>query len=832
VGPLADSPIRVLRVIARMNVGGPSLHVSYLTRELDRRGYETTLVAGRVGEAEGSMSYVAEELGVSPLYIPELQRAISPAPDLGAVRALRSLIKKLRPHVIHTHTAKAGAVGRAAAMVSGRDRPKVVVHTFHGHVLRGYFDPAVTEVFRQLERGLARVTDALVAVSPQVRDDLVRLGVAPANRIAVIRLGLDLERRTAASPDARRRLREQLGIPEDRFVVGWLGRMTEIKRTDDLIRSLASLRARGADVDLLLVGDGPLRPALTALAEQLGVLDHTHFAGYRSDVGEIYAAVDAFALTSANEGTPATIIEAQAAGLPVVATDVGGVADIVRDGESGILTAAGDVEAIADGIARFLEDPALRRSAGAVGRAFVMKRYAVPRLVDDIDRLYRTLLDVSSPRQRSIVGARPRPLTPSLPDETRAQLDRADQRLKVLLLSQYFPPEVGATQTRMQAFAEYLAARGHDVTVICEFPNHPQGVIPPEYRGRVIEDERTNGYRVIRVWVNATEEKTQRTRVTFYLSYMTLATLVAPLVGRPDVVLATTPPLFTGAAGAAIAGMFGVPLVLDVRDLWPAAAVSLEQISGDMTRQLAEALERWLYRRAAQIIAVTEPFCRRIAEVGHPQRAPVLIPNGTLESFFVNGDRSARTRLGVGEDTFLVTFAGTLGIAQALPSVIDSAEIAGDGFAFAFVGDGPLREQLVERARERGLDNVSFHGQVPLEEIPRLLSASDALLVSLSAHPTFRDFVPSKMIDYMATGRPIVLAAAGESARILGESQAGLVVEPENPRRLAEAVRWLAEHPGDAAAMGGHGIEYARDRLRSRQAELLETVLLEVTRRP
>src|SRR6185437_9167207 len=171
-------------------------------------------------------------------------------------------------------------------------------------------------------------------------------------------------------------------------------------------------------------------------------------------------------------------------------------------------------------------------------------------------------------------------------------IEPATEKLSVLIVSQYFPPEVGATQTRMQAFAEYLSARGHDVTVICEFPNHPQGVMPPEYRGRIFEDERTNGYRIIRVWVNANEEKTQRTRVAFYLSYMTLATLVAPLAGRPDVVLATTPPLFTGAAGAAIAGSFGAPLVLDVRDLWPAAAVSLEQISGERTRHLAESLER------------------------------------------------------------------------------------------------------------------------------------------------------------------------------------------------------------------------------------------------
>jgi glycosyltransferase involved in cell wall biosynthesis len=815
-------------VIARMNVGGPSLHVSYLTRELDLRGYETTLVAGRVGEEEGSMSYVAEELGVEPLYVPELQRAISPAPDLGAVLRLRSLIRELRPHIIHTHTAKAGAVGRAAALAAGRRRPPVVVHTFHGHVLRGYFDPATTAFFRQLERRLARITDALVAVSPQVRDDLVRLGVAPANRFAVIRLGLDLEQRTAAPPDARQRLREELGIPEDRFVVGWLGRMTEIKRADDLIRALASLRRRGAEADLLLVGDGPLRPMLTQLADALGVLEHTHFVGYRSEVGEIYAAVDAFGLTSANEGTPATIIEAQAAGLPIVSTDVGGVADIVRDGETGILTLPGDVEAIADGLARLAGDSDLRRRMGAAGRERVVGRYSVPRLVDDIDRLYRTLLGVTRPRERSVVGSRPRPLTPVLPRDVTAHAGRAEPKLKVLLLSQYFPPEVGATQTRMQAFAEYLSARGHDVTVICEFPNHPQGVIPPDYRGRVIEDERTNGYRVIRVWVNATEEKTQRTRMTFYLSYMTLATLAAPLAGRPDVVLATTPPLFTGAAGAVIGRAFGAPLVLDVRDLWPAAAVSLDQISGERTRRLAESLERWLYREAAQVVAVTEPFCRHIATVGRPQRPPVLIPNGTLESFFVNGDRSAGARLGIDDDRFLVTFAGTLGIAQALPSVIDAAEVAGSGFAFLLVGDGPLRDRLIALARDRGLDNVSFHGQVPLEEIQPLLSASDALLVSLSAHPTFRDFVPSKMIDFMATGKPIVLAAAGESARILEESGAGIAVAPENPTALVEALRWLADHPEHSAEMGRRGRAYAIERLRSHHAARLESVLLDL----
>src|SRR5439155_3330364 len=328
--PAYDRPIRVLRVIARLNVGGPALHVSYLSQGLDEIGYETTLVAGRVGDREGSMEFVAEELGLSPLYVPELQREISFAADAMAVATLLGLFRRLRPDVLHTHTAKAGAVARTAAMLAGRNRPKVVVHTFHGHVLRGYFGPAKTAAFLRTERALSRASDALVAVSPEVRDDLVQLGVAPADKIAVIRLGLDLDQRLAAPSDARSAVRRQLAIPDDAVLVTWLGRMTEIKRVDVLLDAFAQLRSSGRNVVLLLAGDGPLRSSLETRAEELGISGSVRFAGFRGDVGSIYSATDVIALTSANEGTPVTVIEAQAAGLPVVSTDVGGVRGVVR----------------------------------------------------------------------------------------------------------------------------------------------------------------------------------------------------------------------------------------------------------------------------------------------------------------------------------------------------------------------------------------------------------------------------------------------------------------------------------------------------------------------
>ena len=540
---MSPEPIRILRVIARLNVGGPALHVSYLTKELDQIGYETTLVAGSIGGSEGSMEYVADELGVEPVYLPALQRDISPFQDLAAARELLKVIRRVRPDILHTHTAKAGAVGRLAARIAGPARPKIVVHTFHGHVLRGYFGTAKTEAFRRLERGLARSSDALIAVSPEVRDDLVQLGVAPREKIVVIRLGLDLDRRLATAPGASEALRAELGVPDGRFLVGWLGRMTEIKRVDDLLRAFAGLREAGADADLLVVGDGPLRADLESLAAELGVRDRCHFTGFRSDVGAIYAACDAIALTSANEGTPVTVIEAQAAGRPVVSTNVGGVRDIVTDGVSGFIVPPGDVDAVAAKLRLLADDPELRDRFGAAGRP-ARDRYSVPRLVHDVDVLYRDLLARTPERRRT--ARAPLTLPRALPATT---VDRASRPLRIVIVSQYFPPEIGATQTRMQAFAEYLSERGHDVTVVAEFPNHPQGVIPPAYRGRIVEDDRSNPYRVLRVWVRTSPEKTQMTRLSFYLSYMALAVAVAPFTGPCDVVVATTPPLFAGRRG-------------------------------------------------------------------------------------------------------------------------------------------------------------------------------------------------------------------------------------------------------------------------------------------
>ena len=387
---MSPGPIRVLRVIARLNMGGPAIHVANLAAGLQTRGYQTTVVAGSLARGEDSMAFIAERLGVNVVSIPDIQREVSALHDARSALRVAALIRSERPHVLHTHTAKAGAIARAAAMLAGDARPPVVVHTFHGHVLKGYFGPTRTAFFRRVEQTLARTADVLVAVSPEVREELVELGVAPREKFAVIRLGIPLEERLA-DPTANADYRALYGIPRESFVVGWVGRMTGVKDTGAVLEIVRGVRAQGVDAVLCMVGDGPDRERLEQQAHELGIARSCYFVGYQEDVAGYYRLFDAFLLPSVNEGTPVSAIEALASGTPVVANRVGGVPDVVRDGIDGFLVDPGD--GAVGRLAELAADASLRGRMGEAGRDRALGRYAVSRLVDDVDRLYRALLD-------------------------------------------------------------------------------------------------------------------------------------------------------------------------------------------------------------------------------------------------------------------------------------------------------------------------------------------------------------------------------------------------------------------------------------------------------
>jgi glycosyltransferase involved in cell wall biosynthesis len=314
-----------------------------------------------------------------------LVRPLRPATDARALGAVRRLLTEHQSRLLHTHMAKAGTIGRLAASSLGR-RPPRMVHTFHGHVLEGYFRPEVQRMFVEVERRLARRTDALVAVSPQIRDDLLALGIGTPSQYRIVPLGLDLSR--FSSPErVGGRLRGRLGLAPEVPLVGVAGRLVPIKDVGTLLTAIARLPG----VHVALLGDGELRGPLEAQARHLGIEHRSHFLGWYDDVAGAMADCDVVALSSLNEGTPVAMIEALAGATPVVATDVGGVGFVVRDGVTGRLAPPGDPAALAEQLQRVLEDPEDARRMASIGQAEVLERFSHRRLIADICALYASI---------------------------------------------------------------------------------------------------------------------------------------------------------------------------------------------------------------------------------------------------------------------------------------------------------------------------------------------------------------------------------------------------------------------------------------------------------
>lgn len=406
---------KVVRVIARLNVGGPAKHVVWLTEGLQNSSIETLLVAGTVPAGEEDMGYFADEMGITPHYIREMSREIS-LKDAVTVWKLFRLFRRERPDIIHTHTAKAGTVGRVAgffyrwatpATLIGHPRRCKFVHTYHGHIFHSYYGPLKTRFFIFVERLLARVaTDRVLVVSDQQQIEIGNVfGIGREGQFQVVPLGLDLKLFDNAAT-RRQIFRHELGVNDDVMLIGIVGRLTEIKDHGLFLHAVARFKELKTEspVKFVVIGDGSLRAELENLSGSLGLEDDVVFAGNRRDPQNFYPALDVVALTSKNEGTPLTLIEAMANARPVIATSVGGVVDLLgeplptklnyRECTRGISVKPGDAEAFAAGLQRLVEDKELRTKVAQNGYDYVRTNYGKERLLEDIKGLYAELMNM------------------------------------------------------------------------------------------------------------------------------------------------------------------------------------------------------------------------------------------------------------------------------------------------------------------------------------------------------------------------------------------------------------------------------------------------------
>ncbi len=388
---------RVLRIINRLNLGGPTYNAALLTKYMSPE-FETLLVAGEKQEAEESSEFIIEQLGITSTKIPEMQRSLNPLNDVAAYQKIKKIIREFKPDVVHTHAAKAGALGRMAAHAM---EVPVVIHTFHGNVFHSYFNPLKTKLILQAERFLAKKSSAIIAISQQQKEDLLNFKICPEKKINVIPLGFDLTKFREQQDEKRKSFRSHYALNDDELIIGIIGRLVPIKNHALFLEAFSNiLKGTAKKVKAFIIGDGEERAKLESLCNELsltysdspGSNYRVFFTSWIKNIDWAMAGLDIIAMTSFNEGTPVSLIEAQASGKPIVSTNVGGIRNIVNANETALLSESEDVEHLSANLLRLVEDDALRMKMSQMGWENVREKFHYSRLVSDMKKLYTDLL--------------------------------------------------------------------------------------------------------------------------------------------------------------------------------------------------------------------------------------------------------------------------------------------------------------------------------------------------------------------------------------------------------------------------------------------------------
>lgn len=759
------SPVSVTRVITRLNVGGPSHNAILLSKGLSARGFDTTLISGTVTSREGRI----DPAGVHHVSLPALKRALDPLADISAFRSLKRHFSLSRPAIVHTHLAKAGTLGRIAARSA--DIPHVV-HTFHGHVLEGYFSRPASAGFLQIERALARRTDALVAVSQSIRDELLDLGVGTPTQWHVIPLGLDLEP-IADSAINSLQARRVLDLPRSGPIVGIVGRLVPIKNHELFLEAARLISGERPDTCFVIAGDGELRDRLESRGRAL-LGDRVRFLGWVHDLPGLYRALDVAVLSSNNEGTPVALIEAAAAATPIVATDVGGVKDVIDHGHTGYVVPPNDAASLAARVTELLNDARGAHRMGTQARGRAITRFGARRSLDEVAHLYDSLL--SARRHAS-------------QDEVMASPGEAKLHVAVLL------PDLrtGGAERLLVDFVRILKERESLVTL------HVLGLRD----GPIREELEELGCAV----------KVLRSRRRFDPAAIGRAIAELRRI-QPALIHAHLPR--AGVLGRLAAIHSRIPIIYTEHSLW------------EQHHPLSRVFNRLTFRLNTAVIAVSEAIKVSIVDqIRFPPDRIITIRNG-IAPHSARVDRGeAAARMDVPGDSCIVGCVANLRTKKGHRYLLEAlARVDVDPAPYCvMVGrDQGAEAELKSLARRLGIeDRCRFLGY--RKDARSLLGAFDIFVL-----PSLLEGLPVAILEAMDAGRAVIATPVGGVSEAIIHGKTGLLVDPGDSAQLTSALELLMQDAELRDRLGRAAKkriqdEFSADAMVDRHLELYESLV-------
>ncbi len=758
---------KVIRIITRLNIGGPSIHVSLLTRGLNSEQFESILISGMVSDLEGDMGYIPDRLGIKPIFVPFLKREIHLYRDIRALIVLLKIFRRERPDIVHTHTAKAGTLGRLAAFIYNLKSKKraLVIHTFHGHVLKGYFSSLKSMLFLWAERGLAWLSDAIIVISrSQMRELAQAYRIAPKKKFRIVNLGFNLEA-FSKTDELRGEFKRKLGVPDRTLLVGIVGRLVSIKDHEMFLRSAGVFIKEHVHIPIkfVVIGDGELRDELKTKAAKLNLSDDVIFSGWERNLPRVYADLNVLALTSINEGTPVSIIEAMASSVPVIATDAGGVRDLlgpVTDHtwgnefnicRHGLLCRQNDAKGLAEGIFYLLSEKRRRSDITMTAKAFVEQNYTEERLLDDIESVYTQLL--KERRGHPVIDRK----------EISVPM-RRDKKLKVLqVYKDYYPPVIGGVEGHINLISTGLKNRGVDVEVLVS-----------NTRPR-LDIEEIDGIRVTKA--------PQLGRFASAPLNVSFFSWVRKLGEDADIVHFHFPNP-TGEISSLFSKLNGKVVVTYHSDIVRQAKMA----------KLYAPLMRLFLSKMDKIIATSPNYVRSSEVLREFQYKCRVLPFGVdLKKFEWRSDMAAEVaaiRHAYGPD--IILFVGRFRYYKGLYVLLEAMKSARG--SLLLIGSGPMERELKHHvaADEELKQRIHFLGELSDRALIAHLHACDLFVLPSILRSEAFGIV---LLEAMACGKPLISTELGTGTSFVNQhKKTGLVVPPNNAAALADAVNRLLEN--------------------------------------